>query len=871
MKDRILRALTILKEKRKCLVYYTLACIVPALLWFIVFAKPHITQGGYTPLTSDLNGQYVSFLMYFRNAILHGDSLLFTFSGLLGTDTASMIGYYLMSPLNLLVLAFPADRIARAIFWIISLKVVLAGFTASVFFGKKRGYDLKCLIFSTTYALSGYVFAYFMHIMWLDSIYMLPLIALGIEKLVKDGKKPFYIITLAYTFITCYYTGYMAAGFSLLYFFYLLFTEEKKLKSGFIKGISFFSSSIIAALISAAVLVPALLSQYGSRGENLPQEPIVRTAAQMISRLFTGAYSAKEFSEGAPHIYSGMLVLFLVILFFMPQKEKRNKRTIFATAVLVSLFILSFSIDQLDIVWHIFAQPHSFLHRYAFVFVFVMILIAERTFSEEIKKVSIAGIIFADLIVAGMYAAVLIMKVKAVNEILLHLDLLSVIVISLLMFFFITKENKNRNYAFAVIAAIQLIMIAVNGFVYVSVYQFDDHSAEGYYDFVKPMIDRVNEYDSGFYRIEKSFFNTNNDAMMMSYNGFSHFSSADKYFVRNFMADLGYNRNYFWIYYDKGATIAGDSLLGMKYFLSKDPYDNFKVVDTVNDMKIYENPYALPLGFLSDPGISSLKLDHEAPFTNQQMIYNALLGEEEDFFHTYDNYSMDISKNLTWTVQDDGSNMFVRESEDEEGIITICFTAEDSNPAFLFLSSVYEPNVIVLVNGVNLGSYLSTYHQGVLPIGSFKPGSEVEIKVSLVKLHAGFENPQIASIDMDKFAAVSQRLQQGGWNVLEHNSMYIKAEVSAESDKLVFTSIPYFDGWKVYVDGAETKTSKVCDTLLAFPVQKGDHLIEMKYEAAGVIPGILLSVFGVALLVTIILWEKGSIRPRKKPKSIEDS
>ena len=871
MKDKILRALNILKEKRKCLVYYTLACIVPAVLWFIVFAKPHITQGSYTLLTSDLNGQYVSFLMYFRNAILHGDGLLFTFSGLLGTDTASMIGYYLMSPLNWLVLAFPADRIARAIFWIISVKVILAGFTASVFFGKKRGYDLKCLIFSTTYALSGYVFAYFMHIMWLDSIYMLPLIALGIEKLVKEGKKPVYIIALAYTFITCYYTGYMAAGFSLLYFFYLLFTEEKKLKSGFIKCVSFFSSSIIAALISAAVLVPTLLSQYGSRGEVLPQEPIVRTAAQMISRLFTGAYSAKEFSEGAPHIYSGMLVLFLVILFFMPQKEKRSKRTIIATAVLVLLFILSFSIDQLDIVWHIFAQPHSFLHRYAFVFVFVMILLAERTFSEDLKKVRIAGVIFADLIIAGMYAAVLIMKVQAVNQILLHLDLLSVIAISLLLFFFITKENKNRNYAFAIIAAIQLVMIAVNGFVYVSVYQFDDHSAEGFYDFVKPMIDRVNEYDSGFYRIEKSFFNTNNDAMMMSYNGFSHFSSADKYFVRNFMADLGYNRNYFWIYYDKGATIAGDSLLGMKYFLSKDSYDYFKVVDTINDMKIYENPFALPLGFLSDPGVADLKLDHEAPFTNQQKIYNALLGEEENFFHTYDNYTMDISKNLTWSIQDDGSNMFVRESEDEEGIITIRFTAEDGNPAFLFLSSVYEPNVIVLVNGVNLGSYLSTYHQGVLPLGSFEPGSEVEIKVSLVKLHAGFENPQIASIDMDKFAAVSQRLQQGGWNVLEHSSMYIKALISADSDKLMVTSIPYFDGWKVYVDGVETKTSKVCDTLLAFPVQEGDHLIEMKYEAAGVIPGITLSAAGVALLVLVILREKKSSSPKKTRKELVDS
>lgn len=860
-----------LKERKKCWVYYTVACIVPAILWSVVFSKPHITQGVYTLLTSDLNGQYVSYLMYFRNAILHGDSLFFTFNGLLGTDTVALIGYYLLSPLNLIVLVFPADRIARAIYWIISLKVVLAGFTASVFLGKKRGYDLRCLIFSTTYALSGYVFAYFMNIMWLDSIYMLPLVALGIEKLVKEKKKAVYIITLAYTFITCYYTGYMVAGFSLLFFFYLLFIEQRKVKSILIKCVSFFSASIIAALISAVALVPILLSQYGSLGENLPQEPIKHTAVQIISKFFTGVYSAKEFSEGAPHVYCGMLVLFLVILFFMPRKEKRSKREIIVTFVFLLAFILSFSIDRLDIIWHIFAHPRSFTHRYAFIFIFVLIMIAEQFYFNEIKKVRFSSIIIADLIITGMYIAVLYMKIEAVHPMLLHLDLVSVFIISLLLYLSIAKENKRFEYASIIaVVTIQLIMIAVNGNAYVSVYKFDDHSTEGYYKFAKPIIDRVNEYDKGLFRVEKSFLNTNNDAMLLSYNGFSHFSSADQYFIRSFMADLGYNRGYLWVYYDKGATVAADSLLGMKYFLSKETYE-YPVIDTVNNINIYENPYALPIGFLSETGISDLKLDYETPFINQQNIYNALLGEELQFFNIYDVYSMDISDNLTWDIQDDGSNMFVRESEQEEGIITIKFTAIDNNPTFLFLSSVYEPNVIVLVNGENLGSYLSTYHQGVLPIGSFEAGSEVEIKVSLVKLHAGFGNPQIASIDLDRFAEASQRLQQGGWNILEHDSMNISADISAEKDQLVFTSVPYLDGWKVYVDGVETTPVKVCDALLAFPVQQGNHFIEMKFEVKGAVPGIILSIVGGLLFVIMIRVEKRKGNTKEEQKSIEES
>ena len=146
-----------LNERKKRWVYYFLACAIPAILWSIVFSKPYITQDRFTLLTSDLNGQYINFLMYFRNAILKGDGLFFSYSGLLGIDTTALVGYYLMSPFNILILFFPADRIARAVYWIVILKVILAGFTASMFFGKKRAYDLRCLLFSSAYALSGYM------------------------------------------------------------------------------------------------------------------------------------------------------------------------------------------------------------------------------------------------------------------------------------------------------------------------------------------------------------------------------------------------------------------------------------------------------------------------------------------------------------------------------------------------------------------------------------------------------------------------------------------------------------------------------------------------------------------------------------------
>lgn len=44
------------------------------------------------------------------------------------------------------------------------------------------------------YALMGYVVMYYLNIMWLDGVILLPLVLIGVEKLIKKRKKHFYCI-----------------------------------------------------------------------------------------------------------------------------------------------------------------------------------------------------------------------------------------------------------------------------------------------------------------------------------------------------------------------------------------------------------------------------------------------------------------------------------------------------------------------------------------------------------------------------------------------------------------------------------------------------------------------------------------------------
>ena len=40
-------------------------------------------------------------------------------------------------------------------------------------------------------------------------------------------------------------------------------------------------------------------------------------------------------------------------------------------------------------------------------------------------------------------------------------------------------------------------------------------------------------------------------------------------------------------------------------------------------------------------------------------------------------------------------------------------------------------------------------------------------------------------------------------------------EISLDDDQMIFTSIPYDEGWKVYIDGEEVKTFKTAEAFLA--------------------------------------------------------
>ena len=129
----------------------------------------------------------------------------------------------------LLLVFFDKYSIPEFIFLINIIKIGLSGFTSYHYFKNTfKGKESTSLVFSIVYALMAYNIVYSQNIMWLDGVYLLPIIFLGIDKLIEKEKPVLFCISLAFSIFCNYYIGYMSCIGSLVYFIYKLYFQQKK-------------------------------------------------------------------------------------------------------------------------------------------------------------------------------------------------------------------------------------------------------------------------------------------------------------------------------------------------------------------------------------------------------------------------------------------------------------------------------------------------------------------------------------------------------------------------------------------------------------------------------------------------------------------
>ena len=185
---------------------YILAFFIPVALTYLAYALFGMYPfGPESVLCLDLNGQYVYYFEAIRDAFWGDGSIFYNWSRNLSGEFFGIIGYYLASPFTLIVILLPRTMILGSLLIMQLCKLGTAAVTFCYFLQKSRKLKpLHALLFSMMYAMMAYAITQLIDPMWLDGLVFLPLICLGVEYLIDDGRKINYIIPLA---LMCFANG----------------------------------------------------------------------------------------------------------------------------------------------------------------------------------------------------------------------------------------------------------------------------------------------------------------------------------------------------------------------------------------------------------------------------------------------------------------------------------------------------------------------------------------------------------------------------------------------------------------------------------------------------------------------------------------
>ena len=140
-------------------------------------------------LKSDLYQQYINFFCYLREVLLHGKSIVISWNLGLANNFYTTFAYYLMSPLNIFVVFFNTSNMDIFVELVTLIKIVLMANFMVLFLDKSYKYkSIESILFGLINAFSSYVICYSFHIMWLDCVYMLPIVLLFVDKYIEKGK-----------------------------------------------------------------------------------------------------------------------------------------------------------------------------------------------------------------------------------------------------------------------------------------------------------------------------------------------------------------------------------------------------------------------------------------------------------------------------------------------------------------------------------------------------------------------------------------------------------------------------------------------------------------------------------------------------------
>lgn len=857
--------------KYSCLITF---CFTLAILVFGMILAGMFPGGRNQAIFTDTMDQMSAMQIMLARHIFRGESIFYSWETSFGQNTSLLYAFCAYSPFTVLFAVIPDIYIATIIG--ILLKIALSAMLFHLFIQYGLGWHGSYVVFfSVCYGLCGYQYEYMLSSNLLDALYLLPLVMLALMHAIR--KSNFVVLCLAYScsFIIQFYCGFLIGLFSAIAMIgYLIIRDGHNfLRKNLKFFLKYFYSSAVAILLSMILLMPAISFFMSSTGFNSIMNRASIKPWDIIYAFYFGR--STSITTDIPYLYCGIPVLLLLPLYFCEKRIELREKIVMALAV-ASLPVSLYS-SYIYFFLHAFNRPDGFTVRYAFVYIFIFVVIAIRCYSKIIsKEIKFNRLLLYFMIQLCIAVLVFFLHDKFSKEYgekgILYALCGTIIFFLLWALVLVLKKRDGRRFG---ILAMGLLAVELLGQAYYNCREqglTDARNAKGWDEQTRYFVSEIAKDDNSggyVYRAHLGNSPNANQSALYDYMGIGQFASSNYAALQSLMSKLG-DAVSSMRYTQAGATDATDMIFGVRYrgYLTRWNEDG---AEHGPRFEIYKR--ALPIAYMVSDNVLNIDRFDGNPFENQNRLISALCGERIKAY-TQSSVWTYLEKNAEYLQTDSGYEIRALE-DDTYAEVLLGIPMEEYEHAYVFLQLLpYEEKTSERLLDQDMATNVAMFspadrkasggrYENVLGnaiMEMTKDGNAFVVSI------ADFEGKEKCYRYTEQYFCYQEEKElDKAYHILSQNPMHIESinadEITGKvratpEQSVLFTTVPYDKGWSIFVDGDKViPISVINDTFIAVELSPGEHEIIMRFEAEGKGEGILLFSIGAILLLIMLLHE----------------
>ena len=475
-----------------------------------------------------------------------------------------------------------------AAFFCVFLHVRLSGYLESELCARMFG-----ILLSLGYGLNQYTLAQSSNIMWLDGVYMLPLILSGVYYIVRKNSGWRLSVFVGMSILFNWYTGginCLFSGFWICFEIALHICCEKQGSAvamirqcfGYIARYLF--SMVAGVLISMVLFWPTVLATQNSSKGNLAFEALkdfsfIGYVPSVIQGYMLGAKS----SYGSVSLFCGSLALIGCMLCFISKRVSVKTKAVFG--VMLGGVVLLFYWKPLYIMFSLLKSMDSYWYRYSYVGILSILFFAAYFWIKEVSEIDRRSIWLAGTSWAGILLLLDYLKPSQDMK-LTYFTAVFAVLTALVLTAVVSAGRRHGWYrkggyvAFCILAVFELAYGAK-----LQMHNYHTSDVETYRKYVSAQEQCIEDIalkeEGGPFRVSQTTTRNHdkdinrtanyNEALAFGYASINGYTSVPDDMQMDLLDRMGYRKEGACMTIVNTCLLGVDSMLGVEYVLSEYP------------------------------------------------------------------------------------------------------------------------------------------------------------------------------------------------------------------------------------------------------------------------------------------------------------